>query len=128
MSNYEEFYAALLPLEKALKDSAGAIAKAQKNIAKNTATGNLTEAKKLAAGLSEGIERLRDSANALTAQLDNLDKFDATKGGYGLAEEELQNMSTLYDKINAVKASWQSLQDMATVKLFGSLTPTRPPA
>ena len=60
MSNYEEFYAALLPLEKALKDSAGAIAKAQKNIAKNTATGNLTEAKKLAAGLSEGIRKRAD--------------------------------------------------------------------
>ena len=29
MSNYEEFYAALLPLEKAVKDSAGAIAKAR---------------------------------------------------------------------------------------------------
>ena len=73
MSNYEEFYASLLPLEKALKDSAGAIVKAQKNIAKNTGIGNLTEARKLAAGLSESIEKLRDSASALTAQLDSLD-------------------------------------------------------
>ena len=63
-----------------------------------------------------------DLLNDWQTVLDNLDKFDATKGGYGLAEEELQNMSTLYDKINAVKASWQSLQDMATVKLFGSLS------
>jgi hypothetical protein len=73
MSNYEEFYAALLPMEKALKDGAGAIVKAQKNIAKNTGIGNLTEARKLAAGLSESIEKLRDSASALTAQLDSLD-------------------------------------------------------
>lgn len=63
-----------------------------------------------------------DLLNDWQTVLDNLDKFDATKGGYGLAEEELQNMSTLYDKINAVKASWQSLKDMATVKLFGSLS------
>ena len=63
-----------------------------------------------------------DLLNDWQTVLDNLDKFDATKGGYGLAEEELQEMSTLYDKINAVKASWQSLQDMATVKLFGSLS------
>ena len=81
MSNYEEFYATLLPLEKALKDSAGAIAKAQKNIAKNTGTGNLTEAKKLAAGLSEGIERLRESASALTVQLDILDTQAYFTGG-----------------------------------------------
>ena len=63
-----------------------------------------------------------DLLNDWQTVLDNLDKFDATKGGYGLAEEELQDMSTLYDKINAVKASWQSLKDMATVKLFGSLS------
>ena len=73
MSNYEEFYAALQPMEKALKDGAAAIVKAQKNIAKNTGIGNLTEARKLAAGLSESIEKLRDSASALTAQLDSLD-------------------------------------------------------
>lgn len=73
MNSYEEFYAALLPLEKALKDSAGAIVKAQKNIAKNTAAGNLTEARKLAAGLAEAIERLGDGASALASQLDSLD-------------------------------------------------------
>ena len=73
LNNYEEFYAEVLPLEKALKDAAGAIAKAQKNIAKNTASGNLAEARKLAAGLSEAIERLKSSADALTEQLDTLD-------------------------------------------------------
>ena len=63
-----------------------------------------------------------DLLNDWQTVLDNLDKFDATKGGYGLAEEELQNMSTLYDKINAVKASWLSLKNMAEVRLFGSLS------
>lgn len=63
-----------------------------------------------------------DLLNDWQTILDNLDKFDVEKGGFGLTEDELQDMSTLYDKINAVKASWQSLKDMATVKLFGSLS------
>ena len=63
-----------------------------------------------------------DLLNDWQTVLDNLDKFDAENGGFGLTEQELQDMSTLYDKINAVKASWQSLKDMATVKLFGSLS------
>jgi len=52
---------------------------------------------------------------------DKLDKYDAEKGGYGLTEEELKNMSDLYDTVNGLNASWQSLRDMATVKLFGDL-------
>lgn len=63
-----------------------------------------------------------DLLNDWQTVLDNLDKFDAENGGFGLTEQELQDMSTLYDRINAVKASWQSLKDMATVKLFGSLS------
>ena len=54
--------------------------------------------------------------------LDNLDKYDASKGGYGLTEDQLQNMSDLYDKVNGLKQSWQSLKDMATVSLFGDLS------
>ena len=73
VNNYEAFYAALLPLEKALKDSANGIVNMQKKISKNTETGNLTDARKLAAGLSESIDKLRDSADALTAHLDSLD-------------------------------------------------------
>lgn len=36
MSNYEEFYEGLQPLEKALKDSAGTVARLQKAIQKCT--------------------------------------------------------------------------------------------
>ena len=31
-------------------------------------------------------------------------------------------MSQLYDEVNKVRESWQRLKDMATVKLFGSLS------
>lgn len=63
-----------------------------------------------------------DLLNDWEKLLDHLDKYDAEKGGYGLSEEELQNMSDLYDKVNGLKQSWQSLKDMATVKLFGQLS------
>ena len=46
MHNYEELYAVLQPLEKALKDSAAAVTKYQKAIQKNTDSGNLAEVKK----------------------------------------------------------------------------------
>ena len=47
---------------------------------------------------------------------------DVDQKGYGLSGEELQQMSDLYDKVNKLEASWKSLKDMATVKLFGSLS------
>ena len=62
-----------------------------------------------------------DLLNDWSTVLEHLDKYDATKGGYGLTEEQLNNMSDLYDKVNGLKQSWQSLKDMATVQLFGSL-------
>lgn len=42
--------------------------------------------------------------------------------GYGLSDEELSRMSELYDRVNKLRASWQSLKDMATVQLFGQLS------
>ena len=63
-----------------------------------------------------------DLLNDWEKLLDHLDKYDAEKGGYGLSEEELTTMSDLYDKVNGLKQSWQSLKDMATVKLFGQLS------
>ena len=47
---------------------------------------------------------------------------DVDQKGYGLSGEELQQMSDLYDQVNKLEASWKSLKDMATVKLFGSLS------
>ena len=63
-----------------------------------------------------------DLLNDWETLLEHLDKYDAEKGGYGLSEEELQNMSDLYDKVNGLKQSWQSLKDMATVKLLGDVS------
>ena len=63
-----------------------------------------------------------DLLNDWEKLLDHLDKYDAEKGGYGLSEEELTTMSDLYDKVNGLEQSWQSLKDMATVKLFGQLS------
>ena len=67
---------------------------------------------------TKAFDLLNDWSNLLT----ELDKFDVTKGGFGLTSEELQQMSTLYDDVNKLQASWKSLKDMATVKLFGQLS------
>lgn len=69
----------------------------------------------------KGATKAFDLLNDWKTVQENLDKFDPSKGGYGLTEEEVQTMSDLYDKVNGLLASWQKLQDMATVKLFGSL-------
>lgn len=66
-------------------------------------------------------DKALDLMNDWQTVMANLDKFDPTKGGYGLTEEQTQSMSELYDKVNGLRASWQALQDMATVHLFGDL-------
>ena len=63
-----------------------------------------------------------DLLNDWDKVLEHLEQFDAENGGYGLTEEQLSNMSDLYDKVNGLKQSWQSLKDMATVELFGDLS------
>ena len=62
-----------------------------------------------------------DLLNDWNKLLDHLDKYDVDKGGYGLSEAELQSMSDLYDKVNGLKLSWESLKSMAEVKLVGDL-------
>lgn len=52
---------------------------------------------------------------------EHLNDYDPTQGGYGLTEEQINTMSDLYDKVNGLKASWQSLKDMGIVELAGSL-------
>ena len=69
----------------------------------------------------KGATKAFDLLNDWDKVLANLDKYDVEKGGYGLTEEQLNNMSDLYDKVNGLKQSWQSLKDMATVQLFGDL-------
>ena len=67
-------------------------------------------------------EKAFDLLNDWENLLKELDTFDVNKGGYGLTAEELQEMSALYDEVNKLESSWKSLKDMATVKLFGSLS------
>ena len=62
-----------------------------------------------------------DLLNDWDKVLEHLEQFDSEHGGFGLTEEQLSNMSDLYDKVNGLKQSWQSLKDMATVELFGDL-------
>ena len=50
-----------------------------------------------------------------------LEMFDADKGGYGLSEEEIQKMADLNVQVETLKTSWKTLQEMATVHLFGDL-------
>ncbi len=69
----------------------------------------------------KGATKAFDLLNDWQNMLGYLDKYDVTKGGYGLSEEQLQTMSELYDKVNGLKQSWSDLQDMATVELFGDL-------
>lgn len=70
----------------------------------------------------KGATKMFDLANDWATVQANLDKFDPSKGGYGLTEEQLTSMSELYDKVNGLKESWESLKNMATVELFGKLS------
>jgi len=51
----------------------------------------------------------------------NLADFDATNGGYGLTDEQLQNASDLAESVAKIEQSWQALKDMASIELFGDL-------
>ena len=53
--------------------------------------------------------------------INGLNTFDAKKGGYGLSEDDIQNMSDLNIQIQTLKQSWEQLKEMGTVQLFGSL-------
>ena len=70
----------------------------------------------------KGATKMFNLANDWAKVKEHLNDNDPSKGGYGLTEEQLQNMSDLYDKVNGLKASWQALKDMGTVELFGKLS------
>ena len=73
MLNYEELYENLQPLEKALKDSAGTVARLQKTIQNNTETGNLNEVKKSLAALSEAALLLKERVDETDAAVNDFD-------------------------------------------------------
>lgn len=52
---------------------------------------------------------------------DNLARYDVDAGGYGMSEEQIQQMSDLADRISGLKNDWQSLKDMLLVKLTAEL-------
>ena len=50
-----------------------------------------------------------------------LSKFNAEDGGFGLSEEDIKKMGDLAVQVSTLKESWQALQEMAVVHLFGDL-------
>lgn len=76
MQKYENLMETLKPLQKSVKDTAAATVSAQKKIAKDVDTGNLTEVKKLLAGLKETASQLIQQTEALEESLNTFDVQD----------------------------------------------------
>lgn len=53
--------------------------------------------------------------------LAGLAKYDAENGGFGLSDEQIEKMNTLYNQVENLKTSWNALKGMATVELLGNL-------
>ena len=73
MQKYETLMETLKPLQKNVKDGAAATVSTQKKIAKDIETGNLTEAKKLLAGLKDTAAQLIYQTEAVEEALDGFD-------------------------------------------------------
>lgn len=69
----------------------------------------------------KGNEAAKDLLNDWDTIQSKLDTYDPTKGGFGLTEDEMNQMSTLDEQISDIETKWKNLKDMGTVKLFGSL-------
>lgn len=52
---------------------------------------------------------------------DGLKRFNADEGGYGLNEQQIEDMDKLNTQVNTLRESWEKLKEMATVHLFGDL-------
>ena len=76
MQKYENLMETLKPLQKSIKDGAAATVSAQKKIAKDIETGNLTEARKLLEGLKEIATQLITQTEALEEGLNTFDVQD----------------------------------------------------
>lgn len=73
MLNYEELLGRVQPVEKSIKDAAGAAARWQKALQKNVDTGNLAEAKKNLAAIAEAIVQLNAAAEQAREMIDGFD-------------------------------------------------------
>ena len=49
------------------------------------------------------------------------DKYDADQGGFGLTDEQIEKMDTLYKRVQDIKTSWEALKSSALVMLTGDL-------
>ena len=73
MQQYEALLETLKPLQKDVKDDAGAAVSAQKKIARNVEEGNLAEAKKQISALKEAAAQLIKQAETLQETLNGFD-------------------------------------------------------
>lgn len=94
MANYEELYDALQPLEKALKDSAGAVTRLQKAVQKNTDAGNLSEVRKNLDSLMEAADILKERIAAVKAEAEGFN----TKEYFSSGDFTKQFLASLAEK------------------------------
>ena len=72
------------------------------------------EQKLAAAGEVFGEKRatkVMDLLNDWATISENLSKFDVENGGIGMSEEQIQDMSTLAEKVDLIKTTWQAFID-----------------
>ena len=72
------------------------------------------EQKLAAAGEVFGEKRatkVMDLLNDWGTISENLSKFDVENGGIGMSEEQIQDMSTLAEKVDLIKTTWQAFID-----------------
>ena len=72
------------------------------------------EQKLAAAGEVFGEKRatkVLDLLNDWATISENLSKFDVENGGIGMSEEQIQDMSTLAEKVDLIKTTWQAFID-----------------
>ena len=81
MPNYEELLETIHPVEKSLKDAINTATRLQKAMDKNTETGNLSEALKNLAALSEASGQITSLIDALQAEIEGFDVRDYFIGG-----------------------------------------------
>lgn len=65
--------------------------------------------------------RAMDLLNDWRKMQEQLARYDVDAGGYGMSEEQIQEMSDLADRISGLKNDWQTLKDMMLVGLFAPL-------
>lgn len=65
--------------------------------------------------------KVMDLLNDWTTIRENLQKFDVNAGGIGMTEEQIQDMSTLAEQVDTIKATWKAFLDSFEAEHFGKL-------